>query len=1070
VPLPSSPSYHHAGHRLSAKRRRGFALLITITLLAFLVLLLVSLASLTRVETSVAANNQSLAQARQNALLALNIAVGQLQKYAGPDARVTARAEITSSAAVKTPYFTGVWDAAGAGPSAGMWLVSGSEVSGATAANLLSGALDPSDDTVTADTVFLVGNQSVATNAAAPTAAEKTRRIKLAKQDVTAQAGSVPGLGAAATPRIGRYAWWVGDQGVKASLALPDRADEVTYAPWSTPIQRRRIRQQIAATPNYFRASDATTAFTKEGFDPLSATGLQNVKVDAQLGLLTPTAGSMTDFARGHYHDFTTSAYAVLANTRSDAKAGLMRDLSLKPDELGAAFKAYSDYQHVPGGNDTTYYMETPGDTVPGAVDAVPAITDGDSPRRRYRVVAPVASLPTDVIPELDFRVAPVLEEMLVQFSVQYAAGYKVGVRIYTGLWNPYSSAIVPPGDLYLTISGFPQITLNSASSSTTLNLQSAMPSPVKDTSTDAMRVYVPFKQDPTRAETYSWLPGRVYGWTTKNNSDGAIDEVLKFENKDMGSIQRWYYPVAALPGGSTGIGVSVPAVPKLTIELRSSQGLLATYTTPAYSSYTIPSSTSTKWFSYAFRLKQASNINQDRTWLKTFDPRDPALPATVFGGFDPNTDTAILDPAAYTDSSPVTVQPGCLLYRIQGSTAEALSSYNDAPLFELPRRPLLSVGELQHLSLTGKRPFSIGNSWGGAANVVFDRFFMSGLPTAAKTTAGLAELPDLSKGQPLPNWNLQTVNVSDAATLQTAGALSSEYLLQAGGFNVNSTSVAAWRAVLSGVRMKNGLQLAAIENNSGVNLGTQSSASATLSERFAADATLGTDSSGLGLSAPVFYRFPQSAQETYFWKKPSPAANARAFNSYAYRLGVRGYADQSTAAAPVDSAVTVQRLTTDQIEMLAEKIVTALKIRAAAAGPFRTLEEFLSPMSGAGSASLIEKAIDDAGLNPDAVKPLDTVSSVDDAGFSSLTLTQGDILTALAPYMRVRSDTFMTRTYGEALNPVTGEVVGRAWLEATVQRLPSTVQAGDNIGQPTGVFGRQFKIISFRWLSPSDI
>lgn len=75
---------------------RGFALLITITLLAFLVLLLVSLAALTRVETQVASNNQQLAQARQNALMALNIAIGQLQKYAGPDQRVTATADLVT--------------------------------------------------------------------------------------------------------------------------------------------------------------------------------------------------------------------------------------------------------------------------------------------------------------------------------------------------------------------------------------------------------------------------------------------------------------------------------------------------------------------------------------------------------------------------------------------------------------------------------------------------------------------------------------------------------------------------------------------------------------------------------------------------------------------------------------------------------------------------------------------------------------------------------------------------------------------------------------------------------------
>ena len=76
---------------LRSSPRRGFALLITITLLSFLVLLLVSLASLTRVETQVANNNQSLAQARQNALFALNVALGQLQNFFLPTLKLEAK-------------------------------------------------------------------------------------------------------------------------------------------------------------------------------------------------------------------------------------------------------------------------------------------------------------------------------------------------------------------------------------------------------------------------------------------------------------------------------------------------------------------------------------------------------------------------------------------------------------------------------------------------------------------------------------------------------------------------------------------------------------------------------------------------------------------------------------------------------------------------------------------------------------------------------------------------------------------------------------------------------------------
>jgi hypothetical protein len=1036
-------------------------LLITITLLAFLVLLLVSLAALTRVETSVAANNQQLAQARQNALLAMNVAIGQLQKYAGADARITARAEVTSTSAVTNPNLTGVWDAAGAGTAASAWLVSGSETASSPAV-LLASIPDPSDDTLTTDTLFLVGDQSIAVNPSAPTAAEKARRIKVTKQNIVAPAGSVPGLGAAATPQIGRYAWWVGDQGVKASLALPDRASEVTYAPWNTPVQRQRMRQQIASMPNYFRASNATTAYAKEGFDPLTTSGvLKNVQTDGQLGMVTPVAGSMPEFVRGRFHDFTTASRAVLANTRSDAHAGLMRDLSLKPDELGNAFKAYADYAS---------YMETPGQTVSGAAVAYPEILNADSPRRRYQVVAPVSSLSSDAIPDLVFGVTPVVTEVLVQFSVEFASGYKVGTKVYVGLWNPYTSALVPPGDLYVTVTGFPRVTIfnHSGTGSASLDLQASLPAEIKDTSSGAMRLYLPFTEG-TQADTKSWLPGRIYGWTTKSNLDGAIDDRLKFYNKTITSIQRWYYGVGPLPGGSSGIGVTAPPVSALTIELRNPQGLLATYTTPAFSGFTIPAdpAPSTKWFAYACRLKQASNTDKDRSWLKTFDPRSSALPATAWGTFDPNVDasSAALNPALFSGSSANTAQSGFLIYRIQGTSAAARSSYNDVPLFELPRLPLLSVGELQHLQSGGRRPFSVGNSWGAERNVAFDRFFFSGLPAATTAVAGV---PNLAAGQPLPNWNLRVVNDASAATIQAAGALSSRHLLQAGGFNINSTSVAAWRAILSGVRVGTNFLATDIENSSGLALGTQKTSTSTVPELFNADDTL-----GVGVIAPVFSRFPQSAQETFSWKQPTPAtSDERLFDSYAFRLGVRGNNNSTAASSTVANTVTAQRLTTDQIEALAIEIVRLIKEYSVASGPFRSLEEFLAPASGApaGTPSLLEAAIATAGLNQPSVQPLDTVASFNDFGFSSLTLTQADILTALAPYLRARSDTFTVRGYGEALNPVTNEVAGKAWLEATVQRFPEVVDPADDIAKPTGPFGRRFKIISFRWLSPSDI
>ena len=102
---------------------------------------------------------------------------------------------------------------------------------------------------------------------------------------------------------------------------------------------------------------------------------------------------------------------------------------------------------------------------------------------------------------------------------------------------------------------------------------------------------------------------------------------------------------------------------------------------------------------------------------------------------------------------------------------------------------------------------------------------------------------------------------------------------------------------------------------------------------------------------------------------------------------------------------------------------------------------------------------------------------STQGAGFPGQ-LLQGDILQALSPYMTVRSDTFTIRAYGESRNPGTGEVRARAWCEATVQRYPDPVKdpAGSarsplaELVTPASSFGRTFRIVSFRWLSPNEI
>ena len=127
-------------------------------------------------------------------------------------------------------------------------------------------------------------------------------------------------------------------------------------------------------------------------------------------------------------------------------------------------------------------------------------------------------------------------------------------------------------------------------------------------------------------------------------------------------------------------------------------------------------------------------------------------------------------------------------------------------------------------------------------------------------------------------------------------------------------------------------------------------------------------------------------------------------------------------------------------------------------AGAFRSIQEFLDE-------GVIEQAIDEAHLNAGI------------AEFSSQWLTQGDVMTALAPVLFSRSDTFLIRAYGDTLNPVTGELEGRAWCEAAAQRLPEYLDPAQVEETPPAAlnptnarFGRRFKIVSFRWLTIFDL
>lgn len=371
--------------------------------------------------------------------------------------------------------------------------------------------------------------------------------------------------------------------------------------------------------------------------------------------------------------------------------------------------------------------------------------------------------------------------------------------------------------------------------------------------------------------------------------------------------------------------------------------------------------------------------------------------------------------------------------------------------------------------------PFTIGNSWGSSveiapgipANRIFDRHFFSGL--AAPVTAAATELLDERLTVPLPNPLLKVLprksdgravvlrdllGVAEGSSDPSAG-FSSKHLLQRGAFNFNSTNSLAWLAVLRGTRYSNSDNFRYLNASRSTGTNPDTSVSSTTPAN------------------AVFFRFPQSAQETFKASDPGQYDNGESLVPSTYAAS---NTEPPTAPNELSNANThlfrrgMRALSAAETVAFANAIATRVLEKHRESGPFVSVEDFLAPRvlfadPDGRERSLLETAIADAGLN----------ASI--AEFSSQWLTQADVMTALAPFLFARSDTFIIRAYGEAVNAATATVEGRAWCEALVQRVPEFADptqpeetAPADLNDLNRSLGRRFKVVSFRWLTRTDI
>lgn len=305
----------------------------------------------------------------------------------------------------------------------------------------------------------------------------------------------------------------------------------------------------------------------------------------------------------------------------------------------------------------------------------------------------------------------------------------------------------------------------------------------------------------------------------------------------------------------------------------------------------------------------------------------------------------------------------------------------------------------------------------------LWDRYFLSTGNAAAKLA--FAENPD---GNPLPNGRMRPARgVPDAKEALVDFHRAASALMVDGAFNVNSARVDAWKALLGSTR---------------------------------------NDGSG-NVAMPRVLDAPGKA-----WK-------TGASTDFADIWDVR------------------RELTPEEIDRLARALVDEVRRR----GPFPSLADFVNRRLAedeTGRMGAIESAIRKAGINDsltkayplsnkkslpsyrhpdniaDATRIEQTLKPDSKAWGAAAWLTQGDVLQLIGPVLAARSDTFVIRAYGDAVD-TSGRVTATAWCEAVIQRTPEPMMpdaTGINprdAGQP-GDFGRRFAIRSFRWLSREEI
>lgn len=1141
----------------SRAREGGFSLIITLSLMILLALISVGLLSLSTVTLRSANHLEGQTEARANARLALMLAIGELQKQAGSDTRVTARADILD---VSNPPVMGVWrswegeDHEQRGRSAGRPLAPDYEQE--KDGRFLSWLV--SDQTGQMPNTMRGGNKAtlVGLNTVGAGAGRENLEIHLNPSPI-GQGNQING----------RYAWWVSGENQKARLPEPNEIPPETNGEWAS-----QMKSHSVADPEVFRMNQvledptlvpkttslAQSDFYSQGGDlPVSQEFFHDLSVNS-MGLLTnvATGGWKKDLSL--FSEDRRRETRDLPLFRISPEEESMGNLATRgsASAAGSIFYPWADYrgsggvipiyQHGPvaSWNNMLDYLATYNEvntTSTGRASITPRSEriNGNTFNFLHRV-----------------RLLPVIARVQWVFSHSAAISTQRGARpgdlearllmtpVIT-MWNPYSVEMnfnrVPlnfvirrplPVAFRYNVNGVGGRTFNALTAGSSNHTP---PMAQADRLNYVIRrgfslkpgetiVFSPASQRavPAGQAALEVRPGYRSGGGHFFSVVDARRRVVSGPPETLIQADARFDTIYS--DRADGVGIY--------LDMRQADGAHLVYRmvyTPEVARAVYPEiagETSTSlgqvlnnplpFMTTLFGARMASRTHLS---ARGFVQSSPLVNYTAMGGKDRvestigrhygGTDHPVNSPFDYSfrplsgndsllPNGSNTDQRGFIVTGFD--SAEGLSR---CVIAEVPTRPLQSLAELQHWDLRYENPIPpfafnlIGNSDANpllppnavvnradaglptnlqhddsycANHLLFDDWFLSSIAPDPNNfgSNGRSQKDvylDMLRGDlPLPNEAYQAIPedmASASSDSANASSLFDEHVASQnswqtiasrlevkGMFNVNSTSVTAWRALLRHARNQ---QVPYIRDSAG-----------------------GWD---VDLSAPTDYavsRFSIAGDV-----EASGSGSSGQFPEAAEFAGYRQFNEEA-------------------LDILAEEIVNQVRLR----GPFLSLSEFVNRQLSSGDLALagaIQTALNQLGrsgsspyavmesvisrpsvANPPGANNAEYQFPAAAVGVSTYGLPgwtrQADILRPLAPILTARDDTFTIRAYGDSQDRA-GRIVATAVCEAVVQRTRDFVDPVDDAntsGMPTNpanqLFGRRMKLVSFRWLSEAEV